>query len=96
MDRSFYFDRLYPFQDEVLKVVSGLDTGLYLTGGTTASRAYLNHRFSDDLDFFTNDSPEFELWAGRLLQGVQSRWPTTVVQRDLRLSFDGEPSSLTV
>ncbi len=57
MDRSFYFDRLYPFQDEVLKVVSGLDTGLYLTGGTAASRAYLNHRFSDDLDFFTNDSP---------------------------------------
>jgi len=78
VDRSFYFDRLYPFQDEVLKVVSGLETGLYLTGGTAASRAYLNHRFSDDLDFFTNDSPDFELWAGRLIQGVQSRWSTTV------------------
>ena len=46
---SFYFEKLYPLQDEVLAVVSRLDTGLYLTGVTAASRAYLRHRFSDDL-----------------------------------------------
>jgi len=38
---SFYFEKLYPLQDEVLAVVSRLDTGLYLTGVTAASRAYL-------------------------------------------------------
>jgi len=67
-------------------LVSEIDTGLYLTGGTAASRAYLNHRFSDDLDFFTNDSPDFELWAGRLIQALQDHeeWSTTVMQRDRR------------
>lgn len=60
MNKSFYFEVPYPLQDEVLKVVSRIDTGFYLTGGTAASRGYLNHRFSDDLDFFTNDSPEFQ------------------------------------
>ena len=29
---SFYFEKLYPLQDEVLAVVNRLDTGLYLTG----------------------------------------------------------------
>lgn len=86
MDRSFYFESLYPLQDEVLKAVSEIDTGLYLTGGTAASRAYLHHRFSDDLDFFTNDSPDFQLWADRLIQRLQNReeWSTIVVQRDRR------------
>jgi hypothetical protein len=86
LDRSFYFESLYPFQDEVLKLVGEIDTGLYLTGGTAASRAYLHHRFSDDLDFFTNDSPNFELWADRLIQVLQAceDWSTTVVQRERR------------
>ena len=86
MDKSFYFESLYPFQDDVLRLVSEIDTGLYLTGGTAASRAYLHHRFSDDLDFFTNDNAEFELWAARLIQVLQDRkeWSTTVVQRDRR------------
>jgi hypothetical protein len=44
VDKSFYFQQLYPLQDEVLKLLTGLDTGLYLTGGTAASRGYLAHR----------------------------------------------------
>lgn len=54
-DRFFYFDRLYPMQDEVLRLIRSADTEFYLTGGTAASRGYLNHRFSDDLDLFVND-----------------------------------------
>ncbi len=42
---------LYPFQDEVLNIINRVETGLYLTGGTAASRGYLDHRYSDDLDF---------------------------------------------
>jgi predicted nucleotidyltransferase component of viral defense system len=51
---SFYLNVLYPLQDAVLKVINAADTEFYLTGGTASSRGYLNHRFSDDLDFFVN------------------------------------------
>jgi hypothetical protein len=40
MDHAFYFETLYPFQDRVLQVLNGLETGLYLGGGTAASRGY--------------------------------------------------------
>jgi hypothetical protein len=32
----------------------------YLTGGTALGRFYLNHRFSEDLDFFLNKSDTFQ------------------------------------
>ncbi len=57
--KEFYFNNLYPLQDEVLKVVAGCTTDFYLTGGTALSRFYLQHRFSDDLDFFVNDAANF-------------------------------------
>ena len=71
VDRSFYFDRLYPLQDTVLAAFDRADTGFYLSDGTAASRGYLQHRFSDDLDLFVNDAPEFGLWAGRLIRGLE-------------------------
>ncbi len=55
VNRDFYFYSLYPLQDHVLHVLSELDIGFYLSGGTAASRGYLHHRFSDDLDLFVND-----------------------------------------
>jgi hypothetical protein len=84
VDKSFYFQQLYPLQDEVLKFLTGLDTGLYLTGGTAASRAYLTHRFSDDLDLFANDAEAFGLWADRLVQGLAGEpdWNLKVAQRE--------------
>lgn len=73
---SFFLDSLYPFQDEVLKVIRLVDTGFYLTGGTAASRGYLHHRFSDDLDLFVNDNEQFGLWVDRIIRALvdQSRW----------------------
>ena len=64
---DFYFKQLYPLQDQVLSLIRQVDTGFYLTGGTAASRGYLQHRFSDDLDFFVNDDPRFSLWVERLI-----------------------------
>ncbi len=86
MESSFYFDRLYPFQDRLLRILSSLQTGFYLTGGTAASRGYLGHRFSDDLDFFTNDDPSFGLWCARLIQawGEADGVRLEVRQRDRR------------
>ena len=74
MESTYFFDRLYPFQDAVLREMAALDTGFYLTGGTAASRGYLGHRFSDDLDFFVNDAPLFSLWSDR----VTRNWPGTL------------------
>ncbi|HNT23890.1 MAG TPA: nucleotidyl transferase AbiEii/AbiGii toxin family protein [Anaerolineales bacterium] len=85
-DREFYLNRLYPFQDRVLHALSLVDTGFYLTGGTALSRVYLNHRFSEDLDFFVNDSEYFVLWADRVVQGLVhfSDWNTQVLLREER------------
>jgi len=57
-------------QDQALKLIDALDTGFYLTGGTALSRVYLGHRFSDDLDFFLNDHPDFALLADRCLHAL--------------------------
>jgi len=39
--------------------VSRLKTPFYLTGGTALSRFYFNHRYSDDLDLFVNNSKAY-------------------------------------
>lgn len=53
-------DKLYPLQDQILNLLSRVESDFYLTGGTALSRHYLNHRFSDDLDFFFNRSVNFK------------------------------------
>ena len=86
IDSSVYLNTLYPFQEEVLHVINTVESGFYLTGGTAASRAYLHHRFSDDLDLFVNDDNSFTLWADRIIQALtqQHHWQVTVDLRDLR------------
>lgn len=66
-DADFYRSVLYPWQDRVLAVVHSVKTGFYLGGGTAASRGYLQHRYSDDLDFFANDATDFRLWVDRVI-----------------------------
>jgi len=60
MPEKSYYNRLYAFQDEIMKVVHRQEVDFYLTGGTALSRFYLNHRYSDDLDFFINQAPDFK------------------------------------
>ncbi len=67
-----YAELLYPLQDRALAVIAAQETGLYLTGGTGASRGYLGHRYSDDLDLFVNDRPEYGLWVDRVIQALVS------------------------
>ena len=85
-DKKFYADILYPLQDDVLKIVRAVDTGFYLPGGTAASRGYLGHRFSDDLDLFVNDDHRFSLWASRLIEALGQRheYRLDVLQREER------------
>lgn len=67
-----------------MKVLNRIETGFYLTGGTAASRGYLNHRFSDDLDFFVNDDERFLLWADRWIQALLGTWPVEIALREER------------
>lgn len=83
-DKSYYFDRLYPFQDDVLRVVSAVETEFHLTGGTALSRVYLQHRFSDDLDLFVNYDPRFGEWAERIIDACWrlGDWRTKVALKE--------------
>lgn len=60
MLNHFYKDKLYPLQDSVLKEIALTNTSFYLTGGTVLGRFLLNHRYSDDLDFFLNANSDFQ------------------------------------
>ncbi|MFC1859595.1 nucleotidyl transferase AbiEii/AbiGii toxin family protein [Thermodesulfobacteriota bacterium] len=57
---NFYQHKLYPFQDMILQLIQKAGVDFYLTGGTVLCRFYLNHRYSDDLDFFVNAVPDFK------------------------------------
>jgi hypothetical protein len=86
MNTSFFVDKLYPLQDEVLPVISRAKTGFYLSGGTAASRGYLFHRFSEDLDLFVNDDPQFSLWAEQVLERLRDvpAWQLHLLQKEER------------
>lgn len=78
---SYYSDILYPLQDRVLKLIDDLDTPFYLTGGTALSRCYLNHRYSDDLDFFVNDKLNFLKIVDSILINLNKEFKVKVIIR---------------
>jgi len=88
---------LTPFQQMTLDLLfeHGLgERGYYLTGGTALSEFYLQHRYSDDLDFFTRKQEGFEadyslfreimLSNGLLIasQSIQSQFARFFVTRE--------------
>ena len=50
-----------------MNIVSRCNARFYLTGGTALSRAYYNHRYSDDLDFFVNNDDSFLAQADEII-----------------------------
>jgi hypothetical protein len=98
---AFYFDVLYPFQDRVIQVLAQVETRFYLSEGTAASRGYLHHRLSDDLDFFVNDDARFGLWAERWIQTLAHTpaWRSEVLlkeERFVRLNLKADEVSLKI
>jgi hypothetical protein len=65
------WEQLYRLQDWALAHLQTVEHGFYLTGGTALSRGYYHHRHSDDLDFFADDVPEFQLWRDRCLKALE-------------------------
>ncbi len=84
MDRT-PSDVLSPLQQRVLDAVfaeEAFNRAFYFTGGTALAAFYLGHRYSDDLDFFTNE-PDMEfLWP--MLQSLQTTLSFTVDSRTPR------------
>ena len=52
--------RLTRFQWEVLKAFFERERGFFLTGGGALVGFHLRHRWTDDLDLFTEDASVFE------------------------------------
>lgn len=101
MDIDFFINELYPLQDQVLRLINRIKTGFYLTGGTALSRGYLDHRFSDDLDFFVNDEDRFLLWGDRIIQGLlhPTKWKVEVLlkeERFIRLNLNWKNINLKI
>jgi len=89
MQKAYYVEKLYPFQDGIISMLKGLDTGFYLTGGTVLSRAFFHHRFSDDLDFFCHEEPDFQERVQRILDQVHfSGWCKVSEQVPFQLDSD--------
>jgi predicted nucleotidyltransferase component of viral defense system len=76
---EYYTNILYPLQDKAIPAFK--DSPFYLTGGTALSRGYYHHRYSDDLDYFVNNSPEFQRIAEEAISKL------TGIFNDIKISL---------
>jgi len=74
------YRKLYQLQDKFLKWWISLDLPFYLTGGTALGRFYLNHRFSEDLDFFVNSDPQYVRYVTELKDKIGTRFDVNISQ----------------
>jgi len=68
------YKAIYNLQNKVLKQISALKHPFYLTGGTALGRFYLNHRLSEDLDFFVNDYKGFYEEVDKLITKLKLKF----------------------
>ena len=88
---SIDYKKLYNLQDKVLKRVFEVEDEFYLTGGTALSRFYQEKRYSDDLDFFTNNSTRFNFAVKNILTELSKEFSieTELDSRDfVRIKID--------
>ncbi len=74
------YNKLYLIQDKFLTWWKTLDLPFYLTGGTALGRFYLNHRYSEDLDFFTNANPDYFNYITKLKTDIAKFFKLDVEQ----------------
>lgn len=72
------FSKLYQFQLNFLKWVKKIELPFYLTGGTALSRFYLNHRYSDDLDFFANNIKDFKSEIVKIRKSISNHFKSGI------------------
>jgi predicted nucleotidyltransferase component of viral defense system len=74
------YPKLYLLQDKFLSWWQPLGLPFYLTGGTALGRFYLNHRFSEDLDFFINADPQYQVYIAELKNKISSQFTINIQQ----------------
>lgn len=74
------YNKLYQLQDKFLSWWVSLELPFYLTGGTALGRFYLNHRFSDDLDFFTNADSQYTNSIAELTSKIKGQFEVDLQQ----------------
>jgi hypothetical protein len=79
MSEAHYLNKLYPLQDTILQVFAEEEISHYLTGGTALSRVFLYHRYSDELDFFLNNDPDFESETDRAVKLLNRHFENVTV-----------------
>ena len=72
MEKNIDYLELYKLQDEVLSIVSKLESSFYLTGGTALHRFYYDARYSDDLDFFVTNDDSMNESFNEIIQELNS------------------------
>jgi predicted nucleotidyltransferase component of viral defense system len=86
------YHKLYKLQNKLLNYVGKTGMPFYLGGGTALGRFYLNHRYSEDLDFFTSNNPDFQQQA-KFLSRTISEYFSVYVEESL---FDEDSSRIFV
>ena len=82
------WNTLYRLQDRVISQMNKVEHEFYLSGGTAISRGYYGHRYSEDLDFFVNNSHCFTQWRDQCLDALsqvssEEKWCLeTVISED--------------
>ena len=74
------YSKLYQLQDKFLSWWFYHGPPFYLTGGTALGRFYLNHRFSDDLDFFINSSEQYVNYISGLKSKIKDSFVIDIQQ----------------
>lgn len=99
MPEMYYPNKIYPFQDSVLEIVESASVDFYLTGGTALGRCYLEHRYSDDLDFFVNDHEHFKEQCNAVVNSIKINWKcdiATVTESFVRIFIEEDKLALKV
>lgn len=75
---SIDYKKLYSLQDKVLDTVFRCENEFYLTGGACLGRFYKEKRYSDDLDFFTNNSGRYGFAVKNIKKALQKSFDLAV------------------
>ena len=74
------YRKLYAIQDKILLALKPVISSFYLTGGTALGRYYLYHRYSEDLDFFVNNSSTFHSSVKIIEKVLPGKFPVLMNQ----------------
>jgi len=74
------YRKSYQLQDKFLEWWISLNLPFYLTGGTALGRFYLNHRYSENLDFFINANAHYPEYISVLKNKIAKQFKTNIQQ----------------